>query len=56
VWYAPGGRRVGSPLQKARRYDVATFVASPAGLPKGRWRCSLRAGRAVVYEVGFRIA
>jgi PKD domain-containing protein len=50
VWYPPHGGRP-TVVQKPRLTTVDALIKSGAPLPKGVWRCVLRAGPVVVKEI-----
>jgi Tol biopolymer transport system component len=56
-WSRPGGRLAGPPRRKRAADLVVAFVRSRgnAPLPRGPWKCVIRAGPTVVKRLAFRI-
>ncbi|MGD9570305.1 MAG: IPT/TIG domain-containing protein [Thermoleophilia bacterium] len=55
VAWTRNGAPAGGAAQKARTGTVVAFIGSPGGLPRGLYRCTLRAGRTVVAVATVRI-
>ncbi len=55
VAWTRDGAPAGGAAQKARTGTVVAFIGSPGGLPRGLYRCTLRAGRTIVAVATVRI-
>jgi hypothetical protein len=56
TWYGPDGRAATPPVEKPNARVVDTFVRAAGGeLPRGRWRCALRAGGRLVAAAAVRV-
>jgi hypothetical protein len=54
LWYQPNGRLFFA-VGKPRLAVVDSFVFQTNGLPRGRWRAVLRAGKVTVKQITFRV-